>query len=144
MMLQSIVGCRPTGVPDSPRSVSSAGSFETLTSAGGGSSFLDMDCNGSSFFTESAEADGGNSGEAIKGLGVVDTTLLDSWKELPWQARLCPRAIEEREFVRWTSALEIEVTLLHVVFRLLASQRGLFHVQRLASWITAGWRMLLW
>ncbi|CAM9478023.1 unnamed protein product, partial [Scytosiphon promiscuus] len=106
--MPSLGGFPSTGVSDSPRSVSSAGSFETLTSAGDGSLRLDMDRNICSLFAAEAEADIEKNGEANDGLGIVDRTLLDSWKRLPWQARLCPRAIEEREFFRQTSALEEE------------------------------------
>ncbi|CAM9286402.1 unnamed protein product, partial [Hapterophycus canaliculatus] len=97
-----------TGAPDSSRSVSSAGSFETLTSAGEGSLSLGMDFNGGSFLADVAGADAEKNAEVHEGLGMVETTLLDSWKVLPWQARLCPRAIEERELSRRTSALEEE------------------------------------
>lgn len=48
-------------------------------------------------------------GRAMEVLGVVDRTLYESWKELPWQARLCPRAIEEQEDVRRAFALKKEV-----------------------------------
>lgn len=45
----------------------------------------------------------------LSGLGVVDRTLFESWKELPWQARLCPKAVEEQEDTRRDLAQEKEV-----------------------------------
>lgn len=60
-----------------------------------------------------AEADGGTlaaaDGQATRGVRTVEETICESWRELPWQARLCPRAIEEREDVRRACALEKEV-----------------------------------
>lgn len=47
----------------------------------------------------------------MKGLSIVERTLFESWKGLPWQARLCPKAIEEQENARQALALEEEVTL---------------------------------
>lgn len=108
-----------TAVSDSPRSVDSTNSFETLASAGGGSISLDLECNyiaeeagaGTATTVVAAAATAGkDNGQKTGGLGVVDRTLFESWKALPWQARLCPRAIEEQEVVRRTSALETEVT----------------------------------
>lgn len=62
-----------------------------------------------------AEADGSTraaaDGQATRGVPTVEETICESWKELPWQARLCPRAIEEREDIRRASALEKEVQL---------------------------------
>ena len=58
-----------------------------------------------------AEADEGTLDvQATRGVPTVEETICESWKELPWQARLCPRAIEEREDVRRACALENEVT----------------------------------
>lgn len=54
-------------------------------------------------------------------LGVVDRTLFDSWKELPWQARLCPRAIEEQEDIRRASARKEEVQSVNHVSLLLTA-----------------------
>lgn len=112
-----------TVVSDSPRSASSANSFETLASAAGGSNYLDLDYNSTSYFADGAGAGSIDSnycaavasaemdtGQKMKVLGVVDRMLLESWKSLPWQARLCPKAIEEQEVVRRTSEQEIEVT----------------------------------
>lgn len=60
-----------------------------------------------------AEADGSTlaaaDGQAARGVPTVEETICQSWKELPWQARLCPRAIEEREDMRRACALEKEV-----------------------------------
>lgn len=60
-----------------------------------------------------AEADGGSlaaaDGQAARGVRTVEEAICESWRELPWQARLCPRAIEEREDVRRACALEKEV-----------------------------------
>lgn len=98
---------------DSPRSINSAKSFETLASTG--DLFDDYDgttttttVSPASTASVAAEKDG--NGRTKRGLGVVDRTLFESWKELPWQARLCPRAIEDQEVVRRTAALEAEVS----------------------------------
>lgn len=105
-----------TALSASPRSANSADSFGTLASTGEESFSLELDGNANGSLAQEGEADaaGGNgtaeAGSANRGLGIVDRTLFDSWKELPWQARLCPKAIEGQEVVRRTSALEMEVT----------------------------------
>lgn len=45
----------------------------------------------------------------LKKLGVVERTLLESWRGLPWQARLCPRAIQVQEDYRRACAFRKEV-----------------------------------
>lgn len=45
----------------------------------------------------------------LKRLGVVERTLLESWRGLPWQARLCPRAIQIQEDYRRACAFKKEV-----------------------------------
>lgn len=50
-------------------------------------------------------------GTQMKGLNMIERTVFESWKGLPWQARLCPRAIEEQETARRALALEKEVKL---------------------------------
>jgi hypothetical protein len=36
---------------------------------------------------------------------LVDAALFASWRSLPWQSRVCPRALEERESVRLLAAM---------------------------------------
>tara|TARA_B110000305_G_scaffold209709_1_gene242893 strand:- start:898 stop:1254 length:357 start_codon:yes stop_codon:yes gene_type:complete len=36
---------------------------------------------------------------------MVDAALFASWKALPWQSRVCPRALEERESVRLLASM---------------------------------------
>ena len=36
---------------------------------------------------------------------MVDAALFASWKALPWQSRVCPRSLEERESVRLLAAM---------------------------------------
>ncbi len=124
-------GRAPATTTDSPRSVNSANSFETFASDVGEICSPNSACSGRSFFAEAAGDEAGacdrdvtaatgavattmttsgkKIGRAMEDLGVVDRTLYESWKELPWQARLCPRAIEEQEDVRRAFALEREV-----------------------------------
>ena len=148
-------GAPPTTVgPDSPRSVNSTNSFETLASDVGEICSLSSECDGSSFFQQAAGDDaiiggsdrtaatgavpaateiaGNEIGQGMGGLGVVDRTLCESWKELPWQARLCPRAIEEQEDVRRACALETEVASVSHT-----SARNVCVACRLASFVVA-------
>lgn len=96
---------------DSPRSANSANSFETLASTDDLLDDNDGTINAAyPASAASAAAEGDGNGRTKTELGVVDKTLFESWKELPWQARVCPRAIEDQEVVRRTAALKTEVS----------------------------------
>ncbi|CAM9347331.1 unnamed protein product, partial [Ectocarpus sp. 13 AM-2016] len=132
-----------TALSASPRSVNSADSFGTLASTGEESFSLELDGNGNGSLAHEGEADivGGNgtaeAGSASRGLGIVDRMLFDSWKELPWQARLCPKAIEGQEVVRRTSALEMESLRVQGWRRtqqLLAMSAAREEEQRISGW----------
>ncbi|CAN0210282.1 unnamed protein product [Ectocarpus sp. 6 AP-2014] len=132
-----------TALSASPRSVNSADSFGTLASTGEESFSLELYGNANGSLTQEGEADavGGNgtaeAGSASIGLGIVDRTLFDSWKELPWQARLCPKAIEGQEVVRRASALEMESIRVQAWRRtqqLLATSAAREEEQRISGW----------
>lgn len=97
-----------TAALDSPRSVNSAKSFETLAPSVNLPDDYDNTITAASSTSSAVEGEDG--GQAKRGLGVVNRTLFESWRELPWQARVCPRAIEDQEVVRRAAALEAEVT----------------------------------
>lgn len=94
----------------------SRGSVNTMNTIG-----TPTDCVGEAFplqqVVSGTEVEGGGNDvfagadAQMKGLSMVERTVFESWKGLPWQARLCPRAIEEQENARRALALEKEVKL---------------------------------
>lgn len=92
----------------------SRGSVNTMNTVG-----TPTDCVGEAFplqqVVSGTEVEGGGNGvfagadTQMKGLSMVERTVFESWKGLPWQARLCPRAIEEQENARRALALKKEV-----------------------------------
>lgn len=138
-------GIRSTVVLDSPTSVNSDSSFETLASTGDLFDQYDGVITAASVAPENAEEDD-KSGLAKTGLGIVDRTLFESWKDLPWQARLCPRAIEDQEVVRGTTALEAEVSDAYLS-RLYALGGCVCFGSMLRSYsgyVTTGWECLIY
>lgn len=110
----SIDSMQSLGSPNSVVSMQSLGSAHSINST---ESFRARALAREGFPQDNtfAEASGrgatlGANEQATEEIRTVEETICESWKELPWQARLCPRAIEEREDVRRACALEKEVT----------------------------------